>query len=63
MLNITTFEELLSKKDSLSLEEMKTIAKKLGLNCDYCSTKSCIVSEINNYLNPPEPDYSFGPGM
>lgn len=62
MLNINSLEELLREKNSLSLEEMKIIAKKLGLNCDYCSTKDCVISEINNYLNPPEPP-SFAPGM
>jgi hypothetical protein len=62
MLNINTFEELLIKRDSLSLEQMKIIAKRLGLNCDNCYTKSCVINEINNYLNPPEPP-SFAPGM
>ena len=62
MLNINTLEELLSKKNSLSLDQMKIIAKRLGLNCDYCSNKDCIINEINNYLNPPESP-SLGPGM
>ena len=62
MLNVNTFEELLRKRDTLSLEQMKIIAKKLGLNCDYCSTKDCVISKINDYLNPPEP-ISIAPGM